>query len=180
MTPYIVIRYWLKCCLKFFIVFAILHLSESQWDIDRKAGGEDWGRCHAARCGTKGCYTWLWSASCGGRLQSTNRQVASLLLNRTWNNHWLQSRYAEEHFWTCNILQRSCIDDSAWAWLNTTAYLIIVADHVHPFMITMYSSSDNSITGHVTKLRSSHCGFSNMIMSSAWSNGLHSHQNSVQ
>ncbi len=26
--------------------------------------------------------------------------------------------------------------------LNTTAYLSIVADHVHPFMITVYPSSD--------------------------------------
>ncbi len=26
--------------------------------------------------------------------------------------------------------------------LNTTAYLSIVADHVHPFMTTVYSSSD--------------------------------------
>ncbi len=27
--------------------------------------------------------------------------------------------------------------------LNTTAYLSIVADHVHPFMITVYPSSDD-------------------------------------
>ncbi len=28
--------------------------------------------------------------------------------------------------------------------LNATAYLSIVADHVHPFMTTVYPSSDNN------------------------------------
>ncbi len=59
-------------------------------------------------------------------------------------------------------------------WLNTTAYLSIVADHVHPFMTTVYPSSD------VTKLKSSQTGFLNMTMSSLYSNGLHSHQISIQ
>ncbi len=62
--------------------------------------------------------------------------------------------------------------------LNATAYLSIVADHVHPFMITVYPSSDatsSRIMHHVTKLKSSQTGFLNMTMSSLYSNGLHSH-----
>ncbi len=53
--------------------------------------------------------------------------------------------------------------------LNATAYLSIVADHVHPFMTTVYPSSDatsSSIMHHVTKLKSSQTGFLNITMSS--------------
>ncbi len=67
--------------------------------------------------------------------------------------------------------------------LNTTVYLSIVADHVHPFMTTVYPSSDatsSRIMHHVTKLKSSQTGFLNMTMSSLYSNDLHSHQISVQ
>ncbi len=67
--------------------------------------------------------------------------------------------------------------------LNTTAYLSVVADHVHPFMTTVYPSSDatsSRIMHHVTKLKSSQTGFLNMTMSSLYSNGLHSHQISIQ
>ncbi len=67
--------------------------------------------------------------------------------------------------------------------LNTTAYLSIVADHVHPFMTTVHPSSDatsSRIMHHVTKLKSSQTGFLNMTMSSLYSNGLHSHQISIQ
>ncbi len=67
--------------------------------------------------------------------------------------------------------------------LNTTAYLSIVAGHVHPFMTTVYPSSDatsSRIMQHVTKLKSSQTGFLNMTMSSLYSNGLHSHQISIQ
>ncbi len=67
--------------------------------------------------------------------------------------------------------------------LNTTAYLGIVADHVHSFMTTVYPSSDatsSRIMHHVTKLKSSQTGFLNMTMSSLYSNGLHSHQISIQ
>ncbi len=63
--------------------------------------------------------------------------------------------------------------------LNATAYLSIVADHVHLFMTTVYPSSDatsSRIMHHVTKLKSSQTGFLNMTMSSLSSNGLHSHQ----
>ncbi len=66
--------------------------------------------------------------------------------------------------------------------LNSTVYLSIVADHVHPFMTTVYRSSDatsSRIMLHVTKLKSSQTGFLNMTMSSLYSNGLHSHQISV-
>ncbi len=48
---------------------------------------------------------------------------------------------------------------------NATAYLSIVTDHIHPFMISFY----------ITKLKSSQTGFLN-TMSSRYSNGLHSHQ----
>ncbi len=67
--------------------------------------------------------------------------------------------------------------------LNTTAYLSIVADHVHPFMTTVYLSSDGFFSRtmhHVTKLKSSQTGFLNMTMSSLYSNDLHSHQISIQ
>ncbi len=67
--------------------------------------------------------------------------------------------------------------------LNVTAYLSIVADHVHHFMTTVYASSDatsSRIMHHVTKLKSSQTGFLNMTMSSLYSNGLHSHQISIQ
>ncbi len=67
--------------------------------------------------------------------------------------------------------------------LNTTVYLSIVADHVHPFMTTVYTSSDvtsSRIMHHVTKLKSSQTGFLNMTMSSLYSNGLHGHQISIQ
>ncbi len=67
--------------------------------------------------------------------------------------------------------------------LNATAFLSIVADHVHPFMTTVYTSSDatsSRIMHHVTELRSSQTGFLNMTMSSLYSIGLHSHQISVQ
>ncbi len=66
---------------------------------------------------------------------------------------------------------------------NATAYLSIVGDHVHPFMTTVYPSSDatsSRIMHHVTKLKSSQTGFLNMTMSSLYSNGLHSHQISIQ
>ncbi len=58
--------------------------------------------------------------------------------------------------------------------LNATAYLIIVADHVHPFMTTVYPSSDGYRMHHVTKLKSSQTGFLNMTMSSLYSKGLQS------
>ncbi len=67
--------------------------------------------------------------------------------------------------------------------LNATAYLNIVADHVHSFMTTVYTSSDatsSRIMHHVTKLKSSETGFLNVTMSSLYSNGLHSHQISIQ
>ncbi len=53
--------------------------------------------------------------------------------------------------------------------LNTTAYLSIVADRVHPFMTTVYHllmATSSRIMHHVTKLKSSQTGFLNMTMSS--------------
>ncbi len=65
--------------------------------------------------------------------------------------------------------------------LNATAYLSIFADHVHPFMTKVYPSSDGYFQqDNVTKLKSSQTGFLNMTMSSLYSNGLHSHQISIQ
>ncbi len=62
--------------------------------------------------------------------------------------------------------------------LNTTAYLRIVADHVHPFMITVYPSSDDyfqqdNAPCHKAQIISD--WFLNMKISSLYSNGLHSH-----
>ncbi len=68
--------------------------------------------------------------------------------------------------------------------LNSTVYLSIVADHVHPFMTTVYTyllmAISSRIMHHVTKLKSSQTGFLNMTMSSLYSNGLHKHQISIQ
>ncbi len=67
--------------------------------------------------------------------------------------------------------------------LNTTAYMNIVADHVHPFMTTVYPSSDatsSRIMHYVTKLKSSQTDFLNMTISSLYLNYLHSHQISIQ
>ncbi len=65
--------------------------------------------------------------------------------------------------------------------LNATAYPSIVADHIHPFMTTVYPSSDGFFQqDNVTKLKSSQTGFLNMTMSSHYSNGLHIHQISIE
>ncbi len=67
--------------------------------------------------------------------------------------------------------------------LNASAYLSIVANHVHPFMTTVYNlliATSSRILHHVTKLKSSQTGFLNIAMSSLYSNGLHSHQISIQ
>ncbi len=60
--------------------------------------------------------------------------------------------------------------------LNATAYRSIVADHVHPFMTTVYllMATSSRIMHHVTKLKSSQTGFLNMTMSSLYLNGLQS------
>jgi len=65
--------------------------------------------------------------------------------------------------------------------LNATAYLSIVADHVHPFMttVTLLMATSSRIMHHVTNLKSSQTGFLNM-MTSLYSNGLHSLQISIQ
>ncbi len=67
--------------------------------------------------------------------------------------------------------------------LSATVYLSIVADHVHPFMTTMYPSSDDyfqqdNAPCHKAQIISD--WFLNMTMSSLYSNGLHSHQISIQ
>ncbi len=56
--------------------------------------------------------------------------------------------------------------------LNTTAYLNIVGDHVHPFMTKPFPNptlllmaTSSRIMQHVTKLKSSQTGFLNMTMS---------------
>ncbi len=63
-------------------------------------------------------------------------------------------------------------------------YLSIVADHVHPFMTTVYPSSDdyfqqdnyyNYDNAPCHKAQSSQTGFLNMTKSSLYSNELHSH-----
>ncbi len=48
--------------------------------------------------------------------------------------------------------------------LNTTVYLSIVADYVHPFMTTVYPSSDGYFQqDNVTKLKSSQTAFLNIF-----------------
>ncbi len=53
--------------------------------------------------------------------------------------------------------------------LNATAYLNIVADHVQPFMTTVYPSLDGYLPQGNAQI-----GFLNMTMSSLYSNDLHS------
>ncbi len=62
--------------------------------------------------------------------------------------------------------------------LNATAYLSIVADHVHRFIQCTHLLMDtfSRIMLHVTKLKATQTGFLNMTMSSLYSNGLHGHQ----
>ncbi len=66
--------------------------------------------------------------------------------------------------------------------LNATAYLSIVADPIHPFMITVFPSSDGYFQWDNAPCHkeSSQTGLLNMTMSSLYSNGLHSHQISIQ
>ncbi len=67
--------------------------------------------------------------------------------------------------------------------LNATAFLSIVADHVHLFLTTVYHlliATSSRRMHHVTTLKSSQTGFLNMTMSSLYSNGLHSDQISIQ
>jgi len=54
--------------------------------------------------------------------------------------------------------------------LNATAYLSIVSDHIHPFLATMYPSSDGYFqqVHHVTKLESFQIGFLNIILNSLY------------
>ncbi len=55
--------------------------------------------------------------------------------------------------------------------LKATAYLSIVADHVHPFMTTVYPFSDatsSRLIHHVTKLKSSQTAFLNMFTLLKW------------
>ncbi len=63
----------------------------------------------------------------------------------TKQNHKKQQQYSRR-LWRLND-----------AWLVLRAFLSIVADHVHPFMTTVYPSSDatsSRIMQHVTKLKS--------------------------
>jgi len=67
--------------------------------------------------------------------------------------------------------------------LNATVYLSIDADHVHPFITTVYHllmATSSRIMHRVTNLKSSQTGFLNMTMSSLYSYGLHSYQISIQ
>ncbi len=55
--------------------------------------------------------------------------------------------------------------------LNATAFLSIVADHVHPFMTTVYPSSDGYFQQdmhHVAKQKSSQTGFLNELTLPKW------------
>ncbi len=117
--------------------------------------------------------------------------------------HSLQPRSAEYHLWTHNTsnpeadglqqqkttrvplrsdknstrrIQTIPIEHR----LNATVYLSIVADHVHPFMTTVYHLLMYFQQDNAPKLKSSQTGFLNMTMSSLYSNDLHSHQISIQ
>ncbi len=63
--------------------------------------------------------------------------------------------------------------------LNATANMSIVAVHVHPFMITLYPSSDGYFQQDHAPCHKAQI-ISNMTMSSLYSNGRHSHQISIQ
>ncbi len=63
--------------------------------------------------------------------------------------------------------------------LNATAYRSIVAD-LYDYSVPSSDATSSRIMQHVTKLKSSQTGFLNMTMSSLYSNGLHSHEISIQ
>jgi len=65
--------------------------------------------------------------------------------------------------------------------LIVSAYMSSVADHVHPFMTTLYHPlRSTSSMCHVTNLKSSQTGLLRMTRCSLYSNGLHSHQVSIE
>lgn len=60
--------------------------------------------------------------------------------------------------------------------LNSLAYMSILTEYVHPFMMAIYSR----IMHHLTKLISSQICIWNMTMSSLYFMNLHSHQILIQ
>ncbi len=65
--------------------------------------------------------------------------------------------------------------------LNATAWIFLVTMSIPLWLqCTHLLMTSSRIMHHVTKLKSSQTGFLNMTMSSRYSNGLHSHQISIQ
>lgn len=64
-------------------------------------------------------------------------------------------------------------------FLNSTSYLSIVADHVHPCTSQhghlLMATPSRILARSTAKLKHSQIGFLNMTMSSLYTNGLHSH-----
>lgn len=68
-------------------------------------------------------------------------------------------------------------------YLNTTAYLSIVADHANPSMTILWSiliATSSRTTCHVTNIRLSQMGFLNLTVSSLYSNSLNRHQSQAK
>ncbi len=64
--------------------------------------------------------------------------------------------------------------------LNATVYLSWPCPSLYDYSVPSSDATSSRIMYHVTKLKSSQTGFLNMTMSSLYSNGLHSHQISIQ
>ncbi len=84
-------------------------------------------------------------------------------------------------------MEPSCLVSGALAFipyehlLNATAYFSVAADHVGPYMATVYPLSNGyfpqvNVPCHKAHVISRFQGSTNMTVSSAYSNGLHRHR----
>ncbi len=90
---------------------------------------------------------------------------------------WIHPALCQWFCWWCNgvdIFLPHFGPLSSWALFKHRSFSI-VADHVHPFMTTVYPTFCR-IMHHVTMLKSSQLGFLNMPVSSQDLDDLHTHQ----
>ncbi len=96
----------------------------------------------------------------------TNKAHLSLICVMIFSWHTLGPLVPIEHCLNANSLPEYC------CWPCPSLY--------DPYVYPSSDATSSRIMHHVTKLKSSQTGFLNMTMSSLYSNGLHSHQISIQ